>query len=238
MNQKSVAVVTGGNRGMGLATCQALADKEFHVLLASRNLESGEVAAKDLSHRGLSVEAVKLETTSQTDIEALADYLRDSHGRVDVLVNNAGILIDGDLNNPASICEADVEVIRKTLEVNTIAPMMLIKALLPLMQQAGYGRIVNISSGMGQLSDMGGQYPGYRISKTALNAVTAIFAAELEGSGIAINAVCPGWVRTDMGGSNAGRSPEQGIDTAIWLATSSDASQSGGFYRDRKRIDW
>jgi NAD(P)-dependent dehydrogenase (short-subunit alcohol dehydrogenase family) len=155
-----------------------------------------------------------------------------------VLVNNAGILIDGDLNNQASICEADVEVIRKTLEVNTIAPMMLIKALLPLMQQAGYGRIVNISSGMGQLSDMGGQHPGYRISKTALNAVTAIFAAELEGSGIAINAVCPGWVRTDMGGSNADRSPEQGIDTAIWLATSIDASQSGGFYRDRKRIDW
>jgi NAD(P)-dependent dehydrogenase (short-subunit alcohol dehydrogenase family) len=238
MNQKPVAVVTGGNRGMGLATCQALADKEFHVLLASRNLESGEAAAKALSDQGLSVETVKLEMTSQADIEALADYLRDTHGRVDVLVNNAGILIDGDSNNPASICEADVEVIRETLEVNTIAPMMLIKAVLPLMQQAGYGRIVNISSGMGQLSDMGGRHPGYRISKTALNAVTAIFAAELEGSGIAINAVCPGWVRTDMGGSNADRSPEQGIDTAVWLATSSDADQSGGFYRDRQRIDW
>ena len=238
MNQKPVAVVTGGNRGMGLATCQALADKEFHVLLASRNLESGKSAAMALSDQGLSVEAVKLEMTSQTDIEALADYLRDTHGRVDVLVNNAGIMIDGDLNKPASICEADVEVIRETFEVNTIGPMMLIKALLPLMQQAGYGRIVNISSGMGQLSDMGGRHPGYRISKTALNAVTAIFAAELEGSGIAINAVCPGWVRTDMGGSNADRSPEQGIDTAIWLATSGDANQSGGFYRDQQIIDW
>lgn len=200
MNQKPVAVVTGGNRGMGLATCQALADKGFHVLLASRNLESGKSAAKALSLQDLSVEAVKLEMTSQSDIEAFADYLRDTHGRVDVLINNAGILVDGDLNSPTSICEADVDVIRKTLEVNTIGPMMLIKALVPLMQQAGEGRIINISSGMGQLSDMGGGHPGYRISKTALNAVTAIFAAELEGSGIALNAVCPGWVRTDMGG--------------------------------------
>jgi len=238
MNKNPVAVVTGGNRGMGLTTCQALAEKGFRVLLASRNLESGKVAAKTLSNQGLSVEAIKLEMTSQTDIEALADYLRDTHGRVDVLVNNAGILIDGDLNNPTSICDTDVEVIRKSLEVNTIASMMLIRALLPLMLQAGYGRIVNISSGMGQLSDMGGQYPGYRISKTALNAVTAIFAAELKGSGIAINAVCPGWVRTDMGGSNADRSPEQGIDTAIWLATSSDDGKSGAIYRDRQKIDW
>jgi len=238
MNHKPVAVVTGGNRGMGLTTCKALTEKGFHVLLASRNLESGKAAAKVLSDQGLSIEAVKLEMTSQTDIDALADYLRESHGRVDVLINNAGILIDGDLGNPTSICDADVEVIRKTIEINTIAPMMLIKALIPLMQQADYGRIVNISLGMGQLSDMGGQHPGYRISKTALNAVTAIFAAELVGSGITVNAVCPGWVRTDMGTSNADRSPEEGIDTAIWLATSGDADQSGGFYRDRKIIDW
>ncbi len=238
MNKKPVAVVTGGNRGMGLATCQELAEKGFHVLLASRDLASGKSAANTLSDQGLSVEAVKLEITSPSDIEALADYLRAIHGRVDVLVNNAGIFIDGDLDNPTSICDTDVEVIRKTLEVNTIAPMMLIRALLPLMREADYGRIVNVSSGMGQLSDMGGRHPGYRISKTALNAVTAIFAAELEGGGIAINAVCPGWVRTDMGGSSADRSPEQGIDTAIWLATLADASRSGGFYRDRQLIDW
>ena len=175
---------------------------------------------------------------SQSDIEALANYLQVRHGRVDVLINNAGILIDGDINNPTSICEADAEIIRKTIEVNTIAPLMLIKSILPLMQRAGYGRIVNISSGMGQLSDMGGEHPGYRISKTALNAVTAIFAAELDGSGIAINAVCPGWVRTDMGGSNAARSTEQGIDTTLWLSTSADISLSGGFYRDRQLIDW
>jgi NAD(P)-dependent dehydrogenase (short-subunit alcohol dehydrogenase family) len=176
--------------------------------------------------------------TSQSDIDDLASYLANAHGRVDVLINNAGILIDGDLDHPTGICDADVEVIRKTLEVNTIAPMMLIKALLPLMQQADYGRIVNISSGMGQLNDMGGRHPGYRISKTALNAVTKIFAAELEGSNITVNSVCPGWVRTDMGGAKADRSLEQGVDTAIWLATSTDASPSGGFYRDRKSIDW
>lgn len=238
MNQKPVAVVTGGNRGMGLATCQALAEKGFHVLLASRDLNSGKMAARALSRQSHSVEAVKLEMTSQADIEALASYLRNAYGRVDVLINNAGIMIDGGIDSPADICDVDVEVIRKSLEVNTIAPMMLIKAFLPLMQQAGYGRIVNISSGMGQLSDMGGQNPGYRISKTALNAVTAIFAAELDGSGIAINAVCPGWVRTDMGGSNAVLSPEQGVDTTVWLATLADANISGGFYRQRQLIDW
>lgn len=238
MHQKPVAVVTGGNRGMGLATCQALAEKNFHVLLASRDLKSGKLAAKALSDKGLSVEAVKLEMTSQSDIDSLARYLREIHGRVDVLINNAGILIDGDLSNPTSICDADIEIIRKTIEVNTLAPMMLIKALLPMMQEVGYGRIVNISSGMGQLSDMSGHHPGYRISKAALNTVTAIFSAELKGSGIAINSVCPGWVRTDMGGLNAARSLEQGIDTAIWLATSTDAGQSGGFYRDRQLIDW
>ena len=238
MNQKPVAVVTGGNRGMGLATCRALAEKDFHVLLTSRNLKSGELAARSLSDQGLSVEAAKLEMTSQSDIDLLAKHLLEVHGRVDVLINNAGILIDGDLSTPTSICDADADVIRKTIEVNTIAPMMLIKFLLPLMRKADYGRIVNISSGMGQLSQMSGQYPGYRISKTALNALTRIFSAELEGSGITVNSVCPGWVRTDMGGSNADRSPDQGIDTAVWLATSANTSQTGGFYRDRKLIDW
>lgn len=238
MNQKPVAVVTGGNRGMGLATCRALAESGFHVLLTSRDLQAGQEAAESLSKKGLSVEAVKLEMTSQSDIDSLADYLENTHGRIDVLINNAGILKDGDLANPVSICDADLEVVSKTIEVNTIAPMMLIKALLPLMRKADYGRIVNISSRMGQLNDMGGQHPGYRISKAALNAVTKIFAGELDGTNITVNSVSPGWVRTDMGGTNADRSLEQGIDTAIWLATSTDNSASGGFYHDRKFIDW
>jgi NAD(P)-dependent dehydrogenase (short-subunit alcohol dehydrogenase family) len=238
MNENPIAVVTGGNRGMGLATCRALGEAGFHVLLTSRDVDSGKTAAKLLCDEGLSVEVVKLEMTSQSDIDALAKSLQDKHGRVDVLINNAGILIDGDLSNPTSICDADAGVVRKTFDVNTIGPMMLTRALLPLMQQADYGRIVNISSGMGQLNGMGGQHPGYRISKAALNAVTLIFAAELEGSGITVNSVCPGWVRTDMGGTTADRSPEQGIDTTVWLATSTDNSQTGGYYRDRKQIDW
>ena len=238
MNDKSVAVVTGGNRGMGLATCKVLAERGYHVLLGCRNLENGEQAARDLREKELSVEAVKLDVASLEDINALAIYLSDKHGRVDVLINNAGILIDGQLGEAASICDASADTLKKCFEVNTVGPVMLINALLPLMRQSGSANIVNISSGMGQLSDMGGQYAGYRISKTALNAVTAIFAAELEGSGITINAVCPGWVRTDMGGSNAERTLEEGVDTTIWLATSGDNQQSGGFYRDRQLIDW
>lgn len=238
MNDKSVAVVTGGNRGMGLATCKNLAERGFQVLMGCRNLESGEQAARDLREKELSVEAVKLDITSLEDINALAIYLTDKHGRVDVLINNAGILIDGQLGEAASICDVSADTLKKSFEVNTVGPVMLINALLPLMRQSGSANIVNISSGMGQLSDMGGQYAGYRISKTALNAVTAIFAAELEGSGITINAVCPGWVRTDMGGSKAERTLEEGVDTTIWLATSGDNQQSGGFYRDRQLIDW
>ena len=238
MNDKLVAVVTGGNRGMGLTTCKVLAERGYHVLMGCRNLEMGEQAARDLREKKLSVEAVKLDVASLEDINALAIYLSDKHGRVDVLINNAGILIDGQLGEAASICDASADTLKRSFEVNTVGPVMLINALLPLMRQSGSANIVNISSGMGQLSDMGGQYAGYRISKTALNAVTAIFAAELEGSGITINAVCPGWVRTDMGGSNAERTLEEGVDTTIWLATSGDNQQSGGFYRDRQLIAW
>lgn len=237
MNNKQVAVVTGGNRGMGLKTCEALAEKGFHVVLASRG-KSAAIAAAGLSKHGLSVEPFALDVCSQTDREALVAHLTIEHGRLDVLINNAGILIDAELGSPASIMDTNANVVRQTLEVNTIAPMMLIKCLLPLIRKAGYGRIVNLSSGMGQLADMGGQYPGYRISKTALNAVTKIFATEIEGSGITVNAVCPGWVRTDMGGTGADRSLEQGIDTTIWLASLPDNSRNGGFYRDRKLIEW
>ena len=238
INNKSVVLVSGGNRGMGLATCIALAERGFHVLLGCRDLSAGQQVVAEFEHQNLSLEAVKLDVTSQTDVDVLAGLLREHYRGIDVLVNNAGVFIDAVLGQPASILDADAKLIAQTFEANTIGPIRLTNAVLPIMREAGYGRIINISSGMGQLSDMGGDYPGYRISKTALNAATKIFAVELEGSGIAVNAVSPGWVATDMGGENAERTLEQGIETAIWLATEADISLSGGFYRDKELIDW
>jgi NAD(P)-dependent dehydrogenase (short-subunit alcohol dehydrogenase family) len=147
-------------------------------------------------------------------------------------------MIDGDADKSSSICAADIDAIEQSLRVNTIGPIMLINAMLPLMERVADARIVNVSSGMGQLSDMGGNYPGYRISKTALNAMTRIYAAELDAGKFKINTLCPGWVRTDMGGDNADLSVEEGVDTAIWLATSAEAQHSGGYYRKRELIAW
>jgi len=236
MNKSRVALVTGANRGMGLEACRQLAVLDYRVLLGSRNLDAGKQAAASLPSGR--VEAVQLDVTSTVDIAALVRHIDQNYGRLDVLINNAGIMIDGDDGHSPAILEADIERVEQSLKANTLGPIMLINAMLPLMQRVDDARIVNISSGMGQLSDMGGNYPGYRLSKTALNAMTRIYAAELDPGKFRINAVCPGWVRTDMGGSNADLSLQQGVDTAIWLATSEDAKHSGGFFRQRELIDW
>ena len=146
----------------------------------------------------------------------------------DILVNNAGIMTRED---SASAIEA-------TFKTNALGPFLLCKVFVPGMVQRGFGRVVNVSSGMGQLSQMNSGYPGYRMSKTALNAVTRMFADEAQGTDILVNSVCPGWVRTDMGGANAARSIEEGADTIVWLATLPEGSPSGGFFRDRKAIAW
>jgi len=236
MQKQKVILVTGGNRGLGLETCRQLAAMGHRVLLGGRDLEAATEAAQALAAD--MVEGVRLDVTSPSDIDALVRHIDQKYGRLDALVNNAGIMIDGDLGHSTSIRVADIDAVERTLRVNTLGPMMLINAMLPLMERVDDARIVNISSGMGQLSDMGGNYPGYRLSKTALNAMTRIYAAELDPARFRVNAVCPGWVRTDMGGSNAELSPEEGVDTAIWLATSDDATGSGGLYRKREPIDW
>ena len=236
MTKTKVALVTGGNRGMGLETCRQLVALGFQVLLASRDPQAGAEAASAIGNG--SIDAVRLDVTSQDDINALARHIEANYGRLDVLINNAGIMIDGADGHSSSICDADIERIEYTLRVNTLGPIRVVNALLPLMQRVDDVRIVNISSGMGQLCEMQGNFPGYRISKAALNAVTRIYAAELDPDKFHVNTLCPGWVRTDMGGSSADLSPQQGVDTAIWLATADEARTSGGFFRERKRIDW
>jgi len=237
MNDNPVAVVSGGNRGMGLATCKALAQQGFSVVLGSRNLRDGERAANALRAQELDVEAVELDVSSPAQIASLGELLRERFDRIDVLVNNAGIMEDGS-DNSGSVFESDPGAIMESFKINSLGPVLLSNAVIPLMRERNYGRIVNVSSGMGQLEDRGDRHPGYRMSKTALNAATRIFAVELADTNIKINAMCPGWVRTDMGGEHADLSIEQGIDTTLWLATLPDDGPSGGFFRERKSFAW
>jgi len=233
---RRIAVVTGANRGIGLEICRQLAQQaEFRVVLTSRDESKGRDAVKTLRAAGQDVDYQQLDVTSQRSVELLADYLAETYGRCDVLINNAGVMADP---RGSRVLDSKPATYRKTLETNFFGPLLLIQALAPLMKKARYGRIVNVSSGQGQLSDMGAGTPAYRISKTALNALTRTCAAELYGTGILINSMCPGWVKTDMGGPSAPRALAQGADTAVWLAMLPEGGPSGGFFRDRKAIPW
>jgi NAD(P)-dependent dehydrogenase (short-subunit alcohol dehydrogenase family) len=233
---RRVAVVTGANRGIGLEICRQLSRRgEIRVVLTSRDESKGRAALKVLRADGLHVDYRQLDVTGEGVAKVLADDLTESYGRCDVLVNNAGVMLDP---RGTRVLDSKLVTYRETLETNFFGPLRLIQALLPLMKKGGYGRIVNVSSGQGQLSDMGSGTPAYRISKTALNALTRTCAAELAGSGILINSMCPGWVKTDMGGASAPRTLSQGADTAVWLATLPKDGPSGGFFRDRKPISW
>lgn len=234
---QKVAVVTGANRGLGLEAARQLAKKGYQVILTSRDEKKGKAAAQQLQSEGLDVIFHLLDVTSADSTHKLAEFIRQRFGKLDVLVNNAGIYID-DRAGSSSVFNAKIDTLQQTIDANVYGVLRVTQALIPLMQENNYGRIVNVSSGMGQLNDMQGGSPAYRISKTALNALTRIFASELKGTNILVNSVCPGWVKTDMGGSEAPRTPEQGVDTIVWLATDPDGSATGGFYRDRQLIDW
>jgi NAD(P)-dependent dehydrogenase (short-subunit alcohol dehydrogenase family) len=234
---KKLAIITGANRGLGLETCRQLALQGLQVVLTSRDAAKGKSAAEKLQQQGLDVLAHPLDVTAPESIEVLNQFIRQQFGRLDVLVNNAGIFPD--LQSPGmSIFEAKVDTLRKAMETNVYGAFQMCQTFVPLMRINNYGRIVNVSSGMGQLSEMNGGYPAYRISKTALNALTRILADELKNTNILVNSVCPGWVKTDMGGPEAPRTPEQGVDGIVWLATLPDSGSSGGFFRDRQPLSW
>lgn len=241
-NSNKVAVVTGANRGIGFEVCRQLARKGILVILTSRSEEKGLAACKELEKEELPVRFCQLDVTHAASISRLAGFVQKEFGRCDILVNNAGVLLDkkgsGDIDFP-SIFTCKIDTIRQTMETNVYGPILLCQALVPLMKKNNAGRIVNVSSGMGQLSEMNGGYPGYRISKTAVNTVTRILNDELEGTNIFVNSVCPGWVKTDMGGPGATRSVPEGADTIVWLATlSDDNGPRGKFFRNRKEIAW
>jgi NAD(P)-dependent dehydrogenase (short-subunit alcohol dehydrogenase family) len=227
-----VALVSGGNRGIGREVAKELAELGYRVVIGSRDLAKGEKTADELGDR---VVACRLDVTDEESIRSCIASIAEEFGRLDVLVNNAGIIGGG---WGTSAVDVDLGDVRTTLDTNLFGAWRLAQAALPLMRKNGYGRIVNLSSGMGQLSDMGGHSPAYRVSKTGLNALTRILAAELASENILVNSCCPGWVRTDMGGRSAPRSLEEGADTPVWLATLPDDGPRGGFFRNREAIPW
>jgi NAD(P)-dependent dehydrogenase (short-subunit alcohol dehydrogenase family) len=226
-----VALVSGGNRGIGLGVCRRLAEEGLTVILGSRDEERGRQAAEKLPG-GVAVR--QLDVADAGSVERLAASIENDFGRLDVLVNNAAISND----EGQSGAEADLDRVKEALEANLFGAWRLSQAAIPHMRRGGYGRIVNVSTRLAALEDMGGGSPGYRISKTSLNALTRILASELRGSGILVNAVNPGWVQTDMGGANANRTVEEGADEVVWAATLPNNGPTGGFFRDRRHVAW
>ena len=224
---KPVALVTGANRGIGFEIARQLGGRGFEVLLGVRDAEEGQAAAERISATWLPLDVAEAESVREA-----ADWLRSEHGRLDVLVNNAGLLLDEE----SGVLDFDEETVLATLQVNLLGAWRMAAAFVPLMEKGG--RVVNISSGAGQLSRMGTWAPAYSVSKAALDAHTLQLALALKDRGIAVNAVCPGWVRTRMGGRGATKPVEDGADTPVWLATEAPASLTGRFFRDRKEIPW
>lgn len=236
-----LAIVTGGNRGLGFETCRQLAMQEVQVILTCRSVEKGEEATQRLKDAGHASIFHPLDVNDPESIQTLFEYVESKFGWLNILVNNAGVLLDSRQNPEGSeskTVSTPAEMVLETFRTNTLGAYQLSQWAMPLMRRAGYGRIVNVSSGMGQLSEMSGGFAAYRISKTALNAVTKIFSENASGSNVLVNSVCPGWVRTDMGGPGAQRTVEQGAETIVWAATLPEDGPSGGFFRDKKSIPW
>jgi len=221
--------VTGGNRGIGLEVCRQLAATGLRVILTARDPGRAEAAARDLRKDGLDVAAETLDVTDEASIRALSQRIE-----VDVLVNNAAIIV----REGATMIGTAIDDLRTTFETNVFGAVAVALAFVPGMVARRYGRIVNVSSGAGQLSTMTTYAPAYSMSKAALNAFTRLLAEDTRRNGVLVNSVDPGWVRTRMGGSSAPRSVEQGADTIVWLATLPAKGPTGGFFRDKRQIDW
>ncbi len=231
---KKIAIVTGANKGIGFEISRQLCFKGFKVYMGSRNLSRLLQSSGLLRGEGHDVEVVELDVTDQKSLDALLTKLTEKNEKIDVLVNNAAILLD----DQKSILDLSKDEILLTLHTNTVGPLMLTKTLLPVMNTGS--RVVMLSSIVGSFckKELGSWAPIYSLSKTALNAVTRQLAPVLSEKGISVNSVCPGWTKTAMGGSNAPRSVDQGAQTPVWVATELDISETGKFWRDKKEIDW
>jgi NAD(P)-dependent dehydrogenase (short-subunit alcohol dehydrogenase family) len=230
--EQRIALVTGANKGIGFEVVRELARKNFHVFLSARNEKAGKTAAEKLKSDG-AVTFLQMDVASPDCIRRAAEEVAKQADHLDSLVNNAGIALDDDEN----VLKISAETFETTLRTNTLGPLLVTQAFVPLLKESKAPRIVNVSSGGGQLADgADGWAPAYCISKTALNGVTSQLAAALPK--FAVNSVCPGWVRTDMGGSNATRSIAEGAAGIVWLAADAPQNETGKFWRDRKVIPW
>ena len=233
--RQRVALVTGANRGLGLETSRQLFAKGLTVVMAGRDEAALMRARETLGQNEQSrVVIVRMDVTDARTITRAHRIIKEGVGPVDVLVNNAAVL----LSESDDVLSITTDVYQRTFDTNVFGAIDVCRAFVPDMVQRRYGRIVNVSSGAGQLAKMSTYAPAYSMSKTALNAFTRILGATYEGVGVLANAVDPGWVRTDMGGPSAPRSPEQGADTIVWLATLPDDGPTGGFFHDRRAIQW
>ena len=228
-----VAVVTGANRGIGLEVSRQLAGLGYAVVLGSRDLARGEAAAADLDVGDRSVLACQLDVADDASVARAADFVTERFGRCDALVNNAAIHYDTWQRAES----ADLAVVHEAMETNLFGAWRVTLALLPMLRVAPHARIVNVSSGGGSLSSMGAGTPAYSTTKAALNALTRTLAAELRGDGVLVNAICPGWTATDMGGGG-GRPVSEGAASVVWGVTLPDDGPSGGFFRDGRALDW
>jgi NAD(P)-dependent dehydrogenase (short-subunit alcohol dehydrogenase family) len=233
MTDRPVAVVTGANRGIGREVVRQLAESGYLVVLGARDAQRGRAAADDLGGEAAGIVARQLDVADDAGVRAAADWVGDAFGRCDALVNNAAIEYDTD----ARASTADLDRVHRAMETNLYGAWRCALAFLPLLRRSPHPRLVNVSSGGGSISSMGAGTPAYSVSKAALNALTRILAAELRGDGVLVNAVCPGWVETDMGGPG-GRPVADGAASVTWAVRLGDDGPTGGFFRDGRPVEW
>jgi NAD(P)-dependent dehydrogenase (short-subunit alcohol dehydrogenase family) len=233
-SKSRVALITGANRGLGFEVCRQLARLDHTVILTSRDPAKGQAMVQRLKVEDLPVVFHPLDVSAEASIAAAHQFVAAEYGRLDVLVNNAGVYLDED----RSVMDLDLDILRRTLETNTFGALRMCQVFIPLMKKHHYGRVVNVSSTMGQHARMKSMSAAYRLSKDALNALTQMIADSIHTEDVLVNSCHPGWVRTDMGGTHATISIEQGADTIVWLATLPRGGPSGKFFENRQQIDW
>ena len=234
MSDRKIALVTGGNRGIGFEVVRQLLMRDFEVVLSCREIADGEAALKQLDGLSKRVSVLGLDVADHSSVEKAAAEFGKLFHQLDVLVNNAGILLDASEN----IMTVSEDMLTQTWNTNSVGPLRVVRAFFPYLEKSNDACVINVSSLAGQLKDMGSWAPAYCISKTALNAVTCVLSNDLKQHGIQVNSVSPGWIRTEMGGPSAPGTVEEGTDTIVWLATEAPRSLTGQFLMDRGTTDW